>query len=1811
MSGSLEIPGYREVEAIFRSARTLVHQGIRIDGELPVVLKSVTPGSPDTHARWRLQHEWQILSGLNLPGVVQATRLLATPLGLTLELRRHGSGSLKSLAGALVPLKRFLEIAGRLAQAVAALHAQGITHRDINPSNIVQHAGSGEVWLIDFGLATKLTRESTEVQGTRGLEGTLGYLSPEQTGRMNRSVDHRSDLYSLGVTLFELLCGRPPFRSRDPLELLHATVALQPPSARSLRADVPQALSDLLARLLAKDAEDRYQSALSLTADLETCGHMLGTRGRIPAFELGSGDRRGHFLLPERLYGREEAIATLEDALIRCRGGEAVAIGVRGAPGAGKTALVRELLPRLAGQGSLANGKCDPLRRSPYAPVVQALRSLANTVLSESEAEIKAWRRRYDEAAEGQGALLIELLPEASRLLGAQPELPELAGPEARERLLSFLERILRAFHRPEAPLALFLDDLQWSDGASLDLIERLLNSRQHDAPLLLLAWRDDEVGPDHPLTLVLNELAAREKEELGESVFIVLEAGQLGAEAVSSLVTDALECSLEEAEILAGLIHEKTDGNAFFVRQFLLSLHESGVLSFDAGAGRWTWSIDEVVNQSLTSNVVELLTQRMGELSVQVREIISAAACIAGTFSLDVLASSTTHSLSHLCRALMGAVAAGLLLPLGDGWSRVQSLAEGDAQVEVELVQGETFLRFAHDAIQEAAYQRLDASERDAAHLRLGRMLLERWSEDESADPFLVADQLNLVLDALDDPAQRLVAARCELAAGEAAIRSAAFESALDYLGAGVGLLSDEAWKVERVLAFTLHRKAAECMLMCPARAEGSLDYQAIALARAQGVLECVAIQRIKIREHSARHEFDDAIRRTLEALRWVGVSLPQEANMVHVAAAFLKTKWMVRGLDLEGMRALPESQDPKVHAAMELLVEVTSTTYYARPMLLPLVLLKIVALTVRHGVSAPSAYGFVGYGFLQIVTSDDVDGAVPWGEFARELVQRFDARHLHAKIEVVWWGFIQSRRRPVAEIGEEIFKAQPAAREAGDAEYAALCSFNHTYMAFHGGVELNEMARRSAADVAVCDELHQERTANTIIIIQQTIANLRGEVEDPSVLRGEFMDVDEMRARMHEGGDISGPASLAILENRLRFLFGSAQDAVDAADVAGSLLKGLAGAPELSPFHFVAALSRLCVAREWGGGSAVGRKQIKKARKHLKRLRVWAKHNPVNEAHRVKLVEAEFAQLCGDSNLASQFYDEAVELSRASGMIHDEALCTELAARDELRRGRMRGAAIRLAEARSAWLSYGCTARIPVLAQLEAQTGGVYLPPDVALKRSHATTSSTRSTSTSSSSDTKAYDLLSVIKAARAVSSEIRLTELLRTLIGVILENAGADAGQLLLAQDGKLEVVARASSADEVRAEVLEPPLLLEAAGLDASAMAVIRYVARSREAVIVQNTEKDERFFSANVGEAGPRSVLCVPAIKGRSLIGVVYLENHLTTAAFTSDRHEVVGALCSQAAISIENAKLYSDLKLSLERQTELTQAYGRFMPPQFLALLEKESVTDLELGDQVKRQVTVLFSDIRGFTRIAETIGPDKTFAFINRYLGHMEPAIHANGGFVNQYLGDGIMALFPGSAQDAMRAALSMLRGLKELNMQLRAEGVAPVSIGIGLNTGPLMIGAIGGIDRRGRGIVGDVTNVAARLEGMTKRYAVPLLVGEGTVAALEDSQSYALREIDRVCPVGREHALCVYEVLDAAPALERAAKVRAQRDFAAGLSQWRAGEFQAAAGSFEHCLKTCPEDAPAKLQLERCLARIGEPVPENWDGTVRLKFK
>src|SRR6266404_4195000 len=1413
----------------------------------------------------RLEHEYALRDTLDADWAARPVALAPRDGRMTLVLEDPGGEPLDRLLGRPMEVASFLRIAVPLAAAIGQVHARGLIHKDIKPANILVDMASGGVWLTGFGIASRLHREHQIPEPPEEIAGTLAYMAPEQTGRMNRSIDSRSDLYSLGVTFYQMLTGILPFAAADPLEWVHCHIARQPvpPSERVIA--VPAQLSAMVLKLLAKTAEERYRTASGLEADLRRCLEEWQSHGRIEPFLLGKHDSSDRLLIPEKLYGREREIDALLGAFERVVAqGTPELVLVSGYSGVGKSSVVNELHKALVPpRGFFAAGKFDQYNRDiPYATLAQAFRSLVRQILVKSEAEVEQWRHTLLEAVGSNGELMVSLIPEVEFIIGKQTSVPELPPRDAMNRFEMVFRRFLCAFAGPEHPLALFLDDLQWLDAATLDLIEHLVTHREVRHLLLVGAYRDSEVGPAHPL---MRTLAALRKTD-ARMHEIVLAPLQL--DDVAALIADATHCEPERARPLAQLVHEKTGGNPFFVIQFLTAIAEEGLLSFDSGARDWQWDVDRIRAKSYTDNVVDLISGKLRRLSAHTQEALKYLACLGNVADVAMLALVQGETEETMHAALWEAVRAGLVF-------KQQSI-----------------YKFLHDRIQQAAYSLILEEHRADIHLRIGRMLFASMTGDELTEHlFDVVNQFNCGALLLNDRDERAQVATINLRAGRKAKASAAYASARTYFSAGMALLDEMDWGSQYDLTFSLWLERAECELL-------TSDFDAAEqligelLQRSASKIHHAAVYQLKVQLHEVKGEYSKAVASGLTCLALFGIDLPAHPTQEQIEAEYEAVWQTLNGRSIESLMDLPMITDPEVQAAMQVLSILGPPAYLTDFRLSCLLFCRMGKLSMQHGTSGASALGYAYLGnFLGPVFHRYADG-YRFVKLACDLVEKHGFIAYQAKIYHIM-GTVAVWTQPIATAIDFMRATYRTAIETGDLAFACYgMSLPITGFLLRND-PLDAVWRESEMALEFTRTAKYGDVADIIRSQQRFIANMQGRTATFST----FSDAqfDEVAFEAHLTGDRM-PLMIFwywMLKMKARFLSGDYTEALAAGGKVKSLLWTSAAQIQLLDYFYYAALT---VAALYDNASADEQQEWRELLTlHREQLREWAENFPPTFGDKLALVSAEIARVEGRVLDAMHLYEQAIQSARENGFVQNEALAHEVAARFYLARGFQTIADTYLRNARNCYERWGALGKVKQLDELYPHLHEERIP---------------RFTSATIGRSAAQLDVETAITASQVLSSEIDLPKLIEKLMRIAVEHAGAERGLLVLRHGDKPQIEAEATTTHG-RVEVIVRQAAVRPSDLPQSAL---HYVIRTGERVVlddasIRNLYSEDEY----VCEKRPRSVLCLPIVKQTKLVGALYLENNLTPRAFTSDRLAVLETLASQAAISLENAKLYSDL----------------------------------------------------------------------------------------------------------------------------------------------------------------------------------------------------------------------------------------------------------------------------------------------------------
>jgi predicted ATPase/class 3 adenylate cyclase len=1727
------------------------------DADMPHLLKVISAQENVSHAATRLENEYAVSRELDHPNIVRADRMVHTAKGPVLVFTDTGRTSLDQIVDGPVAVEQVRQIGLDLAKALAFLHGKGIVHRDIKPSNVIAFSDLSGLALIDFCLAARLEdlQEQKTVKPLIG--GTAAYMAPEQSGRMNRRVDHRADLYALGITLYELLTGQRPFADDDPAALLHRHLTEEPAAPTDLIADAPQDLSDVVMRLIQKNPEDRYQSAEEVLAALD------GSKARAPM---------GALHIPDRLFGRDALIDELRGLVAAPQGRSGGRlIRVAGRSGTGKTALIEQALePEVARGGLFVRGKFDQLdHERPYGAVLDAFNAALRTLLSGNTEEVEAWRRKLLDALSPNAQVLLDILPAYEALLGPQPAVAKLGLNEAQIRMSLVFRRFVGALSGPDAPLILFLDDLQWSDSASRDLIELLLGDSEIRNLTILASYRDNEIGPAHPVTLMFSRLADR------MDLPPAIEVGPLDRASALGLIAQSVGQSEESVAQLGDLILAKTDGNPFFLRQFLLALHRKKLLRPDPEHGHWTWAVDEINREQITDNVADLVIERILDLPEETRQIVQLAACFGNRFDGEILSVANGMAPFQVARLLERAVQAEVVLPV-----------DNDGE------ENSSRFRFQHDRVQQAAYSMVPIEQRGRMHAHIGSLLIERLpGVERDARLIEITDHLAAGRQYLDETVG-LRLRDLAISAARLSKSANAYDAAVHYLTVAEEIMGTDAWTDAPELAFAVTLEQAEAAYLRN-RTDDAERIAGELLNRPLDALDKVRVQELVILLHTSQLNYRKALAVGIEALRLLEEKLPLKPTMPGVLKELLVTKARLSGRSDRSLLRMRKMTDPQKIAAMRVLVLLAPPAYFSAPNLLPLIALRMVQLSVRHGNAPHSAYGYVIYGMLHCAVLGDPQRGLAYGELARQCAVDFEAQDIEGRILMVFAGFIQHWSAPLEDTLPVFLEGAEKAVSAGDLEYHGYTRYGHASYALMGGAALPKVSDFLEQHLAAVTDSRHEKTRRIMLMASASIGRMRGLPDNSDA---EHFDEAENFALWTEQADAT---SLAYF-HKYKLL-----EALMADDYAGVLahvrgmeanLNGILSMAYQGFYQFYEALA--LIETGLGTSGAVRMAKLARARRLTRRIERWARHAPQTFQHRADLLRAELAAANGKAEAAMARFEEAIRAARRAGAQHDLGLFLERSARFYQGRGAEAAAERHLTDAVSAFEVWGGDGWATSLRERY---------PSLAAHHRNAALETTATSTGSSSSSIQIVDTTTLIRAASALTQKVSLREVITEVMRAMAVNAGADKGVLLLKSG---DAVLVAAETDTSRAVHVFDDLALE--DYEAMPVSVANYVMRSTDRVVIDDAPTDQDFrHDAYVVAREPSSILCVPLFSKGEVSGAVYLENTKVRGAFTPERCATIETLGAQAAVSIENARLYDDLRGSLERQVELTSAHARFVPHHFLETIGRPSITDVRLGDHVQAEASILFSDIRGFTSLVENMEPTEAIDFINTYLSKMEPAVQAGGGFVDSYVGDAVMAVFDRGPEAAIDAAITMMRDLRDWTRRREGEGQNSIRIGIGIASGELIFGTIGAANRLKCGVIGDTVNLAARIEGLTKHYNLGLLISQGTYRTLPDPERYNIREVDLVTVVGREAPVRLFEVFDADPVKVRDQKLRTREDVARGLRLYRSGAVDQAAAIFEQCRNIGPDDPLLMMLAERCRRHATLASDPEWTGIERIERK
>ncbi|HBE16265.1 MAG TPA: serine/threonine protein kinase [Cyanobacteria bacterium UBA11149] len=1555
----IKLSGYEIFEEIYTGNRTLIYRGKRTSDDTPVAIKVLQNPYPTLSELIQFRNQYTIAKNLHIPHAIETYSLENYGNGYALVMEDYGAISLKEeikkwgdkgMGKTIEGWQEFLQIAIAIVAGLDGLYRHRIVHKDIKPANILIHPIAKEVKLIDFSLASLLPRETQFLTNPNVLEGTLSYLSPEQTGRMNRGIDYRTDFYSLGVTFYEILTGKLPFITNDPMELVYCHIAKQPPSASSTNPFIPPILSEIISKLMAKNAENRYQTALGLKYDLEVCLNQLVKTGKIEKFELAKRDISDRFVIPEKLYGRATEVAALLAAFERVAKGSTEMMLVTGKSGIGKTAVVNEIhKPILRQRGYFIKGKFEQFQRNiPFWAFLQAFRDLMGQLLGESDAQLQRWQEKIISALGDNARVIIEVIPELERIIGKQPPVPKLFGSAAQNRFNLVFEKFIQIFTTEEHPLTIFLDDLQWVDAASLKLLKLLMSEVDNPYLLLIGAYRDNEVSASHPLLLTLADIQTNHVQ------VNKITLAPLAEYDLNHLIADTLNCSGEIALPLSKLVYQKTQGNPFFATQFLKALYEDKLIYFHPpqlpsnlgeSQGGWQCHISQIKSLTIADDVVEFMALQLQRLPIETQNVLKLAACIGNQFDLATLAIIYEKSQIETATVLWKALQEGLIIPITEVYKFFQDASKVRIECNQEFTNNQQLTvgyKFIHDRVQQAAYFLISPTDKEATHLKIGQLLLQNTPKEKQEEKiFEIINQLNIGLDLISDISQKNELAQLNLIAGKKAKLSTASEAAIRYFYVALELLPDNTWRSNYNFTLELYLETAEAEYL-------NINFKSAerlvetALCQVKNLLDQVKASELKIQIHIAQYQMVKAVEIGLQVLKWLQVSLSQLEG---------KDGLMLELPELSELDSIPPMTDSYKLAALRILNTISAPVFMAKPEIFPEIILTMVNLCLNGGNSALAAVGYGFYGLL-LAGFGHIEAGYHAGKIALKILDRFDAKQLKAKV----YNLFNANIRPWKEHAQNsvIYFQEGLATglETGDIEWAAYCGANFCGYLFLTDNSLDSVVEKQVPYIEILSKIKLQTCIHFANIWRQLALHLQGKAADRFLLIGESFDEKQVLPLLIDSKSGTGLFVFYVAKTILYYEFQDYKGAIAQAILANEYAGSAFGFMQVALLNFYYSLALIADYPE--ANSEKQKQYLKTLNIQQQQMKKWADSAPMNYQHKYDLVKAETARILGCKLEAMDYYDLAIAGASANNYIQEEALAYQLAGVFYQSLGNKMIAHAYLTRSYYTYSRWGAIAKVQDLEQRYTEL----LTPILQRKKIHSPLHQTLSTdesiyptisSSTSASDT--LDFAALIKVSQALSSEIELEELLSTLMEVMTENAGAEKCVLILAVGDRLVVEGTAKvggGETAIESTVLQGINLEKFTEIPHS---IINYIKRTLETLVIEDAREKTNFVSDSyIIDREPRSILCTPILNQQKMMGILYLENNLTPGAFTRDRVEILHLLCSQAAISIENALLYRSLQESeageREKAIQLEQLLQQLQQAQ-IQLVQREKMAAL------------------------------------------------------------------------------------------------------------------------------------------------------------------------------------------------------------------------------------------------------------------------
>lgn len=1689
----IKIAGYHIDEKIYQQKEVVAFKASRISDDIKVILKTTISPFPGLREHSRLNREYLIGKHLAVPGVPIYHEFFREGNRPVLAIEDYGAGTLKAfLQTHKVDILVFLKVAIQLADILNQVHRKGVIHLDVKSENILIHPSTLEIKLIDFGISSRLNQEDPKLVNPNLLQGTLSYMSPEQTGRMNRPVDFRSDFYSLGITLFEFITGRLPFEATDPMGMVHNHIAKLPPNPQSFRKDIPEVITHILQKLLQKSSEHRYQTAMGLKFDLEKCLSLLRQTGAISKFELAEKDLTDRFRIPQTLYGREAESKLLVHGFQKAAAGGREVVMVSGYSGIGKSVLIHEVQkPIVESQGIFISGKSDQYNREmPFSGFIQAITDFTEQLLPEPDEAIAEWKTQIMAALGSNARVLTDAIPQLELIIGSQPEVPQLLPEETKARFGRVIQQFLGVLAQKSHPLTLFLDDLQWADPGTLFLLETLVCDPDQKFLYAIGAYRHNEVGENHPLALTLENIEKK-------TAFRSIELAPLEPEHIYFYISDIVQRSKNEVTELGDLVYLKTQGNPFFLSQFLQSLHTEGHLVFNADKHYWEWDLENIRELDFTDNVVELMLGKLRKLPDSTQDMIKFAAAIGNRFDLSILAGITQQDLDTAQQLLMPAVTHRLILPENDYF---QILGDSGAESLVNEPGASVQLRFLHDRVHEAAYSLLTEAEREQTHLKIGRQLLGPGLEEGSSDRiFEVVSHLNQGARLITTPEEREQLARLNLGAGMKAIGSTAYHSARSLLSIGVELLPENSWETHYELKRDLSSSIASCQFLVGDIEAAEMEYNDV-LANCKTRQEKLRVYQAKLMLYMNIGNHNKAMESGLEALALFEITFPTTPEEIQGATGgeIGQVMGKMEGKEWDYLLEMSEIEDTETYELLSFMALLANSAYVSNPLLMGLIVSKSMNICLDNGNGNPSTGIYFLYGLLALMGMDDHETAYKLAKINLALFNTPGIRSgPSASLEFQFEAFVAYWKEDARSIPPRLQKAYINALDNGSILWGGYSMTSRIWYLSTLGAPLPQIEMEAQRHLSWLKRRQNDESVTNVEPKHRFAMAMQGKTPKPYSLDGDGYVYEDTVNGLIAKGSLTTIGALVIPRLQLLYHFGKHEESLEVIATGHQYIHFMAGFYYIIDFYFYESLTYIALFEQ----ADAEQKDAWTAaiEGHLANFEKWMGRIEVNYRSFFLILSAEWARVNGKTSEVESLHSKAIKAANEDGFIQLEALANELAGEFFMDSEKEKIGWTFLTDARLGYERWGASAKVK---QLQKKYPGL-IHSGAGRQVTLASGSATLETLTTITQDSF-LDLNTVMKASTAISGELVLENLLRTMTTIVVENAGAERGYILLSQEGRM-FISSEYSVDEEKGRLMDNQPM-EGSGLIPES--VINYVDRTQQYLVLKDANSDVRFEKdPYIQNSKTKSVLCMPIINKGKVTGALYCENNLIPGAFTPNRVDMLKLLTGQIAISLENARLVENLENMVHNLEEIVNERTREIRKQrdeiesakmksdelLLNILPYETADELKKTKKVQpryyESVTVLFSDFKGFTQVAEALTPEELVYELDTIFQAFDEIVEKHKVEKIKTIGDAYMCaggLPVGNSThptDVINAALEIQDYMSKLRAEKKAKGELFFEARLGLHTGPIIAGVVG-IKKFAYDIWGDTVNLAARME-------------------------------------------------------------------------------------------------------------------------------